>query len=50
MELLQLKFDYTTILEELVNQSQGFGGVSSGYEPLEEVHEDIRKVLEKNSR
>ena len=28
---------------------KGFGGVASGYEPLQEVHEDIRKVLEKNS-
>ena len=28
---------------------KGFGGVSSGPEPLKEVHEDIRKVLEKNS-
>ena len=33
-----------------MNQSSGFGGVSSsGHEPLLEVHEDIRKVLEKNS-
>ena len=28
---------------------KGFGGVSSGPEPLKEVHEDIKKVLEKNS-
>jgi adenosylcobalamin-dependent ribonucleoside-triphosphate reductase len=28
---------------------KGFGGVASGYEPLQEVHEDIRKVLDKNS-
>jgi adenosylcobalamin-dependent ribonucleoside-triphosphate reductase len=28
---------------------KGFGGVSSGPEPLKEVHEDIVKVLEKNS-
>ena len=28
---------------------KGFGGMSSGPEPLKEVHEDIRKVLEKNS-
>ena len=27
---------------------KGFGGVSSGHEPLKEVHEDIRKVLDKN--
>ena len=28
---------------------QGFGGVSSGHEPLKEVHEEIQKVMEKNS-
>ena len=28
---------------------KGFGGVSSGYEPLQEVHEDIRKVLDGNA-
>ena len=28
---------------------KGFGGVSSGHEPLQEVHEEIRKVLEKNT-
>ena len=28
---------------------KGFGGVSSGYEPLLEVHEDIRKVLDENA-
>jgi ribonucleoside-triphosphate reductase len=29
---------------------KGFGGVSSGHEPLEEIHEEIRKVLEQNSK
>ena len=28
---------------------KGFGGVSSGHEPLLEVHEEIRKVLDKNA-
>ena len=27
---------------------KGFGGVSSGYEPLQEIHQEIRKVLDKN--
>ena len=42
-----MEFDYSKIRPAGVPIS-GFGGVS-GYEPLEEVHEDIRKVLEKNS-
>jgi len=29
---------------------KGFGGVSSGHEPLKEIHEEIRKVLEQNSK
>jgi adenosylcobalamin-dependent ribonucleoside-triphosphate reductase len=44
----KVKFDYSKI--RLAGEPiKGFGGVSSGPEPLEEVHEDIRKVLENNS-
>ena len=43
-----MKFDYSKI-RGAGEPISGFGGVASGYEPLEEVHEDIRKVLEKNS-
>jgi len=43
-----VEFDYSLIRPEGA-PIKGFGGVSSGHEPLEEVHEDIRKVLEKNS-
>ena len=43
-----IEFDYTKI-RPAGEPISGFGGVSSGHEPLLEVHEDIRKVLEKNS-
>ena len=43
-----MKFDYSKI-RKAGEPISGFGGVASGHEPLEEVHEDIRKVLEKNS-
>jgi len=43
-----IEFNYNQI-REAGEPIKGFGGVSSGYEPLLEVHEDIRKVLEKNS-
>jgi ribonucleoside-triphosphate reductase len=44
----EVKFDYSLI--RLAGEPiKGFGGLSSGPEPLEEVHEDIRKVLENNS-
>ena len=43
-----MKFDYSKI-RAAGEPIKGFGGVSSGPEPLKEVHEDIRKVLEKNS-
>ena len=43
-----MKFNYSKI-RAAGEPISGFGGVASGYEPLEEVHEDIRKVLEKNS-
>ena len=43
-----MKFDYSKI-RAAGEPIKGFGGVSSGPEPLKEVHDDIRKVLEKNS-
>jgi hypothetical protein len=43
-----VEFDYNKIRLE-GEPIKGFGGVSSGPEPLKEVHEDIRKVLEENS-
>ena len=43
-----MQFDYS-IVRPAGEPIKGFGGVSSGPEPLKEVHEDIRKVLEKNS-
>ena len=43
-----IKFDYSKI-RAAGEPISGFGGVSSGHEPLLEVHDDIKKVLEKNS-
>ena len=43
-----IKFDYSIVRPARV-AIKGFGGVSSGPKPLEEVHETIRAVLEKNS-
>jgi len=43
-----IKFDYSIVRPAGV-AIKGFGGVSSGPKPLEEVHETIRGVLEKNS-
>ena len=43
-----IEFDYSKI-RPAGEPISGFGGVASGHEPLEEVHGDIRKVLEKNS-
>jgi len=44
----QVEFDYSKI--RLAGEPiKGFGGVSSGPEPLEEVHEEIRQVLEGNT-
>ena len=43
-----LEFDYS-LIRGAGEPIKGFGGVSSGHEPLKEVHSDIRKVLEKNS-
>ena len=43
-----IEFDYTQI-RAAGEPIAGFGGVSSGHEPLMEVHEEIRKVLDDNS-
>ena len=43
-----LEFDYSLIRPE-GEPISGFGGVASGHKPLEEVHEAIREVLEKNT-
>ena len=40
-------FDYTKVRDE-GEPIKGFGGVSSGHEPLKEVHESIRNVLNNN--
>ena len=43
-----VEFDYSVVRPAGV-PIKGFGGVSSGPEPLQEVHESITEVLEKNS-
>ena len=43
-----MEFDYSIVRPAGV-PIKGFGGVSSGPEPLQEVHESITDVLEKNS-
>ena len=43
-----VEFDYQKI-RPAGEPISGFGGVSSGHEPLLEVHEAVRKVLESNS-
>jgi adenosylcobalamin-dependent ribonucleoside-triphosphate reductase len=43
----EIQFDYTKI-RALGEPIKGFGGVSSGHEPLEEIHVEIRKVLNRN--
>ena len=43
-----IDFDYSKI-RPAGEPIKGFGGVSSGHEPLQEVHESIRKVLDNNS-
>ena len=40
-------FDYDMI-RDAGEPIKGFGGVSSAHEPLEEIHQEIRKVLDKN--
>ncbi len=42
-----VEFDYTKIRPE-GKPIKGFGGVSSGHEPLKEVHETVRQVLDEN--
>ena len=43
----EVKFDYTQV-RKAGEPIKGFGGVSSGHEPLKEVHKQIRKTLNKN--
>jgi len=43
-----VEFDYSKI-RDAGKPIKGFGGVSSGHEPLKEIHEEIRKVLNKNT-
>ena len=43
-----MEFDYS-LIRGAGEPIQGFGGVSSGHEPLKEVHSDIKNVLDKNS-
>ena len=43
-----IAFDYNQIRDE-GEPIKGFGGVSSGHEPLKEIHEDIQNVLEDNT-
>jgi len=43
-----VEFDYS-LIRKAGEPIKGFGGVSSGPEPLEEVHESIRQVLEGNT-
>ena len=40
-------FDYKKIRPEGA-PIKGFGGVSSGYKPLKEVHEAVRETLDRN--
>ena len=42
-----VEFDYTKVRPE-GEPIKGFGGVSSGHEPLKEVHETVRQVLDEN--
>ena len=46
--LPHIEFDYNQI-RDAGEPIKGFGGVSSGHEPLKEIHEEIRKVLDDNS-
>ena len=43
----ELNFDYT-LIRPAGAVIKGFGGVSSGHDPLKEIHEEIRKVLNGN--
>ena len=44
----EIKFDYSKIRPAGMS-IKGFGGLSSGHEPLKEIHEEITDVLEKNT-
>ena len=46
--LPHIEFDYNQI-RPAGAVIKGFGGVSSGHEPLKEVHDEIRKLLDDNS-
>ena len=43
-----IEFDYNQI-RDAGEPIKGFGGVSSGHEPLKEIHKEIREVLDKNT-
>jgi len=43
----EIQFDYSKI-RAVGEPIKGFGGVSSGHEPLKEIHEEIRIVLNRN--
>jgi adenosylcobalamin-dependent ribonucleoside-triphosphate reductase len=44
----EVTFDYSNIRPEGA-PIKGFGGVSSGYKPLEDLHVDVRNILNKNT-
>jgi ribonucleoside-triphosphate reductase (thioredoxin) len=46
--LSDIEYDYSLIRKE-GEPIKGFGGISSGYKPLEELHINIRKVLDKET-
>jgi len=48
LETKEVHFDYSTI-REAGKAIKGFGGISSGPQPLIELHKDLRVVFEKNS-
>jgi ribonucleoside-triphosphate reductase len=45
--MAEIQFDYS-LIRPAGAVIKGFGGVSSGHEPLEEIHKEIRKVLNGN--
>lgn len=47
LEKSTMQFDYGEI-RPAGSLIKGFGGVSAGHKPLEELHDDVRAVLEKN--
>jgi len=42
----KIEFDYTKI-RQIGEPIRGFGGVSSGYKPLEKLHQTLRQILDK---